>query len=125
MLSKTVFCSFDFEAWHNWPGAPAEYTYLSNSHRHMFHVVVTASVTDNERELEIIDMKHKFHYFSTTKFLGTSDKPMPYSCETMCESLIDYAKMMYGAERSYTVEVSEDGENGALITYTPDDVTGI
>lgn len=120
MLTKEVYCSFAFESWHNWPGATGPYSYLASSHRHMFHVFVQASVTDNEREIEIIEMRGRFLYYANTSLVGKASEPVPYSCETMAEMLINHAKKMYGHHRSYSVEVSEDGENGAVLSYVPE-----
>jgi len=43
------------------------------------------------------------------------------SCEMLAESLIEYISSKY-PERKISVEVSEDGENGATLVFVPEDV---
>ncbi len=45
------------------------------------------------------------------------------SCEMMATELLDCLQLWFGVVRSMTVSVSEDGENGAVVEYTPEPTT--
>jgi hypothetical protein len=52
---------------------------------------------------------------------GNGTLQMDYqSCEMLAESLIEYISSKY-PDRKISVEVSEDGENGATLEYIPED----
>ena len=106
-----------FEGWHRWPDAPQEYDYLSNLHRHMFHVTAWFRVDDmvephNHRQVEFIDVKRQVLDWCRDKMDDASFDPevLNWSCER-------WAREICHEFRFESVEVSEDGENGAL--YSP------
>lgn len=113
----SVWCTFQAEGWHNWPNAPEHYAYLRNSHRHMFGVRVEISVTDPEREIEFIDLKHTARdMFSMIRSVDHT-RPAPFSCETMCDKLMDRLLGTFPDAAVISVSVDEDGENGATIVW--------
>lgn len=114
--TKEIFITTQFEGFHCWPDAPDEVGFLRDRHRHMFHVKVEVPVTDSDREIEFILFKRDvenwiFEQWGVPAELGT------LSCEhiaarlgAMCNELHDFSWVR--------VTVSEDGENGAVVTVT-------
>lgn len=102
-----------FSASHHWPEAPAEVGFLVHPHRHEFHVRARISVYGDDRELEFFLVKGFINGKLAEwegKFLGKM------SCEMMAEAIAKQITLQYGL-RTLEVEVSEDGENGALVVY--------
>lgn len=117
MHMTTVFCTFEQAAFHNWKDAPPEHRYLASPHRHVFRVRVDVRVTHDNRDVEIIWLKD----ISKDLFLGLAEAEPLYehpnfgsmSCEMMACGL---AKELEDQNiKIVSVEVSEDGENGARI----------
>jgi hypothetical protein len=113
-MIKLVFCKLLFEALHNWSTIPpeAEACYLSLRHRHVFHITVAVRVSHDDRDVEFIELKHKVE-----KFLKETYPEMlngiPFLRDTSCEMLATTILQHFEAE--YVI-VSEDGENGAIVS---------
>ena len=100
-----------FEFVHCWPDAPNEMYYLRSPHRHVFHVYTHIEVLHNDRELEFIQVKHAIDYFlHNTHFAQES------SCEDIAHRIAEYLMQQYG-DRTISVSVFEDDENGATVFY--------
>ena|SRR5271165_696372 len=112
ITERKIFVTFQKEGIHRYPDAPKGVEFLKNPHRHMFHFRVEISVFDNDRDIEFILFKRELELVYGDKTLTLDDK----SCETIAEELIRYVKSKYPC-RTMTVEVSEDGENGAVLSY--------
>jgi hypothetical protein len=121
---RKIWVTFRKEGIHKYPAAATdpnlatgdEYdvSFLANPHRHIFHFRVWLSVTHNDRDVEFIQFKRWLEklYSSTQGVLSLDYK----SCEMMADDLyIQIAEKYPG--RAVWIEVSEDGENGALIKY--------
>lgn len=106
MIRKLVYARFTFEGFHKWPEAPAHVRYLANLHRHIFHVKVSLFVTDSNREIEFITLgkRAKEVVLRAHKEQDTTN----WSCEHWAEYLLM-------GLNACEVEVSEDGENGAIV----------
>jgi hypothetical protein len=100
-----VYIKTQFEGFHRWPEAPAEVKFLRDLHRHIFQVKLAVPVTHSERDVEFILFKRKVDEFisKTLNELNTD----AWSCEKWCEILMEEFK-------ASSVDVSEDGENGAI-----------
>jgi hypothetical protein len=108
-----VYCTTRFEGLHKWEDAPSNVAYLRNLHRHMFYVKVMIKVTHNNRNVEFIGLKHNVDSIIT----GCGDTwHQGMSCEMMAESLASQIHIM-SSLKVHSVEVSEDGENGAVVVY--------
>ena len=108
---KTIFVQHRFWKLHCWPEAPEPVAYLRNLHRHEFHVELSITVEHGDRELEfhmVLDWLEKV----CNNIMNNPDNTL--SCEQMGDLIMDQAKSRY-KDRSYIVEVSEDGKNGARI----------
>lgn len=117
MAIATVYCTTQFLAFHYWPEAPEQFSHLSSAHRHIFHVEVGVLVSHDNRDVEfqhlktIVDLICKdFSAFNSTSRATT------LSCEQFCDIIERKLRTVHGL-RVRWVDVSEDKENGAYITY--------
>jgi hypothetical protein len=115
MINRTIFVTFQKEGIHRYPDAPAGVEFLKNPHRHMFHFRVSISVVHNDRDIEFILFKRELEALYTGGAMEIDHK----SCEMLAEDLIDYIVKAYPG-RDVAVEVSEDGENGATLSFMAD-----
>lgn len=116
-IERYITVRSQFEGLHRWKDAPEEVMFLRSHHRHIFRIHVTIQITGNDRELEYFMVLNRLNKFLQKTF--SVDKPMDASCEMIGEIIIhDFLVSTYGS-RFYTVEVSEDGENSAIIKYQP------
>jgi 6-pyruvoyl-tetrahydropterin synthase len=107
-VTINIFVRFQFSAFHRWPNAPDKYRYLANIHRHVFHVKVVMQVLHGNRDVEFIELKEQLQ--KKAIMTAESNQTLNYSCE-------QWAKHFLDANKNFTmVEVSEDGENGAIVT---------
>jgi len=121
---KKIWITFQKEGIHKYPAAatdPAlatgdEYdvSFLGYPHRHIFHFRVWIDVYHNDRDIEFIQFKRWVEslYNGQGAVLSLDYK----SCEMMSDDLYVHIASRY-PDRSIWIEVSEDGENGALIKY--------
>lgn len=105
-----------FEALHMWPESPREVYFLKFPHRHMFHVTVWVEQFHEERDVEYILFKR----WLDGKILNLIADPaavMTWSCETWARNIMlsIEGRAETGVNRRIKVEVTEDGENGALV----------
>lgn len=107
MFHRTVFCSLQFSAFHRWPEAPEEVSFLRNKHRHLFKVVASAEVKHNDRDIEFISMKGRLEQYCRRHF---ADYDL---CSTSCEQIAQI--LLEAFPDLCSVSVSEDGENGVVL----------
>ena len=103
-----VYCSLQVEGTHCWPECPIpEVDYLRFPHRHMFHIKAYKKVSHSDRDVEFIKLKQEITtYIQNAYPLG---KFGSMSCEMLAHELI----MNFSLSRC---DVSEDNENGAIVT---------
>ena len=123
IVKRQIEVTFQKEGIHKYPAAltdPAlatgdEYdvSFLGYPHRHIFHFRVRISVQHNDRDIEFIQFKRWLEnlYSSSTLQLDYQ------SCEMLAEALIAEISKRY--DRSMSVSVYEDNENGAILHYEP------
>jgi hypothetical protein len=101
----TIFITTRFEGFHSWPNAPSEVAFLRDPHRHIFHVRCWREVTHDDRDVEFILWKREIE--KQIGLLADANDTKHWSCERWARAI---------GERcgAHSVEVSEDGENGAL-----------
>lgn len=104
MSYSVVFCQFVFEGFHRWPDAPPEHGYLGSLHRHMFHFRVELPVCHDDRDIEFIELKRRVMAYVHQ----IAPLALNWSCEAWARAVLEE----FSASR---VEVSEDGENGAVV----------
>jgi hypothetical protein len=115
-MIKSVVAKCQVEGFHFWPTAPDEVEFLRNSHRHIFHVTLSIQVQDDNREIEFILLKRWLQTYLEGTIPRTHDKATGISCEQIAVLVIRTAQYKYGDKRIYTCIVSEDDENGAMVT---------
>ena len=89
-----------------------EVSFLGVPHRHIFHFRVEMEVFHDDRDVEFIQFKRWLERWYADGTLQLDYK----SCEMMADDLYLQIANKY-PDRSVWIEVSEDGENGALIKY--------
>ncbi len=105
-MGLRVFATLRFEGFHAWPAAPDEVAFLRDRHRHLFHVRAEVTVAHQDREVEFILLKRRVEA-EIQKVLA--EQPTE---QWSCEAWALYLWRELGLDR---VEVSEDGENGAVV----------
>ena len=119
---RQIWVTFQKEGIHCYPAAasdPAlatgdEYdvSFLASPHRHIFHFQVWIDVVHNDRDIEFIQFKRWLENLYRDDTLQLDHK----SCEMISDDLYLQIAQKY-PDRGVWIEVSEDGENGALIKY--------
>ena len=119
---KKIWVTFQKEGMHRYPAAATdpelatgdEYdvSFLAHPHRHIFHFRVWIDVVHNDRDIEFIQFKRWLENLYRSGTLQLDYK----SCEMMADDLYIQIASRYPG-RVVHIEVSEDGENGALIRY--------
>mgnify|MGYP000199627303 CR=1 FL=1 len=119
---RWIWVTFQKEGIHCYPAAledPAlatgdEYdvSFLGYPHRHKFHFRVAISVVHNDRDIEFIQFQRWLENLYKDDILHLDYK----SCEMMSDDLFEQITASYPG-RDIKIEISEDGENGALIEY--------
>ena len=116
---RQIWITWQREGIHKYPAALtdpalADVQFLGYPHRHIFHFRVWIDVFHNDRDLEFIQFKRwcESLYNGHGAVLSLDHK----SCEMMADDLYIQIASRYPG-RVVHIEVSEDGENGALIKY--------
>jgi len=119
---RWIWVTFQKEGIHKYPAAledPAlatgdEYdvSFLGYPHRHKFHFRVAISVVHNDRDIEFIQFQRWLENLYKDDVIQLDYK----SCEMMSDDLFEQIADSYPG-RDIKIEISEDGENGALIEY--------
>lgn len=115
LVERWAVVRWEFIAWHRWPGASGDRSYLGQYHRHKFHVELAITTTHNEREVEFHDLLDFGRYEQSQRISHRSDM----SCESMCEAIAEGVQGRY-PDRSVIVAVFEDGEVGARMRFDPE-----
>jgi hypothetical protein len=120
--NKMIWVTFRKEGMHKYPAALTdpnlatgdEYdvSFLGYPHRHIFHFKVWISVEHSDRAIEFIQFKRWLENLYSQGTLQLDYK----SCEMMAEDLYEQIAAKHPG-REVWIEVSEDGENGALIKF--------
>jgi len=119
---RKIWVTFTREGIHCYPAAATdpqlatgdEYdvSFLGHPHRHIFHFRVSIEVFHNDRDIEFIQFKRWLLNLYGSGVLSLDHK----SCEMIADDLYTCISDRYPG-RAVWIEVSEDGENGCLITY--------
>jgi len=112
-ITRSIYVTFRFEGYHRWPEAPDEVAFLRDLHRHVFHVRADIEVFHDDRDIEFILEKRRLQ-----KLFDEGQNSDYRSCEMLGEEIVVDILGEHGS-RLITVEVSEDGENGAVVRYNP------
>lgn len=111
-FSVEIFCTLQIEGIHHWPDCNIEeVSYLSNPHRHMFHIKAHKLVGHDNRDIEFIKLKHDIEAFMYASYMDETLQLANFE-DKSCEMLARELCLEFGLNRC---EVSEDGENGAIV----------
>jgi hypothetical protein len=122
--ARQIWVTFQREGIHCYPAAATDpqlatgdyydVSFLAHPHRHIFHFRVSIDVYHNDRDIEFIQFKRWLDslYSREANCLRLDYK----SCEMIADDLYVQIANRY-PDRSVTISVSEDNENGCIITY--------
>jgi|TARA_B100001105_G_scaffold250114_1_gene237985 hypothetical protein len=124
IVQRQVWVTFQKEGVHLYPAAkddPAlatggwdDVSFLGVAHRHIFHFRVAIDVFHDDRDIEFIQFKRWLESLYATDTLELNHR----SCEMIAEELAQEIHNKY-PNRSITISVAEDNENGATMTFNP------
>ena len=117
-----IWVTFRKEGIHMYPAAATDpklatgdwldVSFLGTPHRHIFHFKVEMEVFHDNRDVEFIQAKRIMERWYSDGTLQLDHK----SCEMIAREL--YARCLeQWPSRCYTIEVSEDGENGCRLVF--------
>ena len=125
VLSQTsgmIWVTFHKEGIHKYPAALTdpnlatgdEYdvSFLGYPHRHIFHFRVAIQVFHDDRDIEFIQFKRWLENLYAQSVIVLDYK----SCEMIAQELAESIHARYPG-RNMEITVSEDGENGATLTF--------
>lgn len=120
--SSFIWVTFQKEGIHKYPAAATDpklatgdwldVSFLGTPHRHIFHFRVEMQVFHDDRDVEFIQAKRIMERWYNDGTLQLDYK----SCEMIARDLYNKCIAQWPS-RSYTVEVSEDGENGCRLVF--------
>jgi len=113
---RMIYVTFQREGIHHYPQAAtepnlADVSFLANPHRHIFHFNVAIQVFHNDRDIEFIQFKR----WLESLYQGTLELNNK-SCEMISDDLYEVIASRFPG-RDIEIKVSEDDENGVVITY--------
>jgi hypothetical protein len=114
--SNSIWVTFKKEGIHKYPAALtdpnlADVSFLGYEHRHIFWLKVWIEVLHNDRDIEFIQFKR----WLESLYHGTLELDFK-SCEMIADDLAMEIHSKYPG-RKFTIDVSEDNENGCTKTY--------
>lgn len=113
-LKYSVIVQTSVEGLHNWPLASTifpEVGFLSDIHRHIFHIKACLPVTHTDRDVEFIMFKRELTEYLNETYYSEVRKCLffgPESCEMIATKILQKFNCTW-------VEVFEDAENGARV----------
>lgn len=108
-----VYVTTSFIGYHRWATAPQPVAFLRNFHRQPNLKDMAVKVSHGDRDVEFIMLKRELDQYLKLVFDETQ---FEFSCEQIAEHIIKAVTDAGFAVHS--CDVSEDGENGAVVTVT-------
>jgi len=122
VTKRQVWVTFQKEGVHLYPAAANDpllatggwddVSFLGVAHRHIFHFRVAIDVFHDDRDIEFIQFKRWLESLYATNTLELNHR----SCEMIAEELAQEIHNKY-PNRSITITVAEDNENGATMSF--------
>ena len=115
--NKMLWVKFQREGIHSYPAALTDpnlkdVSFLGHPHRHIFHFKVSIEIFHADRDIEFIQFKRWLESLYSVDALQLDHK----SCEMIAEELSLKIRNKFSG-RKFTIEVSEDNENGVTMEY--------
>jgi hypothetical protein len=100
---------------HHYPDAPNEVAFLKHPHRHNFIVHTKVQVNpEADRDIEFFMLQTEIDDYLATFKLKFNEKS--FSCEEIAKFVLRHVRENITKDERYiSVEVSEDGENSAVV----------
>lgn len=124
VTGRKIWVTFQKEGVHKYPGADTDpklatgdwddVSFLGVPHRHIFHFRVEIEVFHDDRDIEFIQFKRWLERLYSQQTLELDYK----SCEMIAEDLAKEINNKY-PNRTFSVSVAEDNENGAILNFKP------
>jgi hypothetical protein len=116
---RMIWVTFSKKGYHYFPAAAideqfSDVNYLGNKHRHLFKFKVAIEVYHQDREIEFHQFLNWLESLFDTSTIDINSK----SVEMLSDDLFDKIAEKY-PQRKVAIEISEDGECGCCINYTP------
>lgn len=121
--TRMIWVTFQKEGIHKYPAALDDpklatgdwddVSFLGYPHRHMFHFKVSIEVYHDDREIEFIQFSRWLQRLFSENVMTLDYK----SCEMIADEMFLKIREKYGSQREVHIEVSEDGENGCVVTF--------
>ena len=121
--SRMVWVTFEKEGLHKYPAAlddpklatgdKYDVSFLGYIHRHIFKFRVWIEVFHDDREIEFIQYSRWLQRLFSENVMTLDYK----SCEMIADEMFLEIRKKYGSNREVHIEVSEDGENGCVVTF--------
>lgn len=112
-IKSQVYCTLVVEGIHCWSDCPIdEVKYLRYPHRHLFYIKAHVNVDHDDRFVEFIELKHQIKTYLIDRYYDTTFNCCNFntmSCEMIARELIEWFDLT-------CCEVSEDNENGCILT---------
>jgi len=125
-----IWVTFQKEGIHMYPAAATDpklktgdwldVSFLGTPHRHIFHFRVEMEVFHDDRDVEFIQAKRIMESFYDSGTLNINHM----SCEMLAKDLYRQCIAKW-PNRSYIIEVSEDGENGCRMYFERVEVASV
>lgn len=114
-MTKLVYVQVKVPGFHHWPDASKEVEFLSEPHRHMFSFMLAMKVT-TARQYEFFLLQQELHNY-LNELYDEHESGLGYdfgasSCEELATATLEMFQTM---GMVYSVEVSEDDENGSVV----------
>lgn len=113
-LVTNVIVRLEVEGLHNWPAAREvfpEVSFLSDPHRHMFHITLKKRVYHDDRDIEFLLFKRDVLAYLKERYYLDIQRIHDFGSKS-CEMI---AKELFNEFHCEYVSVFEDGENGAEV----------
>jgi hypothetical protein len=113
-MITNVIVKLQVEGLHSWPDAKKivpEVGFLSDPHRHVFHITAKKRVNHDDRDVEFIMFKRDIEQYFRDKYFDMSYRCHWFgakSCEMIAKEVLQFFACEY-------VSVFEDNENGAEV----------
>jgi hypothetical protein len=114
MIKTNVIVKLQIDGTHRWPAAYEvfpEVGFLSDTHRHIFHITAKKAVTHSDRDVEFIIFKRDIQNYLQNRYYDSVLRTHRFnsmSCEMIASEILEYFECEY-------VSVFEDNENGAEV----------
>jgi len=111
-MQTNIIVKLAIDGLHSWPDARQifpEVGFLSDDHRHMFHITLKKKVTHSDRDIEFIMFKRDVMDYLNMRYYRSDYRSHYFgakSCEMIARELLEKFECEY-------VSVFEDDENGA------------